>query len=309
MTTKRTAFVFPGQGSQFIGMGKDLAEKSEQARKTFETANAILGRDITKIMFEGPEDDLKQTVNTQPAILACSIAAFDELKARGVAAPALVAGHSLGEYSALYAAGVLDLETVLRLVKFRGELMQHAGEKAPGAMAAILGLDDDKLAEICAAVAGPVVIANYNSPGQTVISGAVDAVNAAIEQCKAAGAKRALPLPVSGAFHSPLMEGPARELAAMIEQTHFADPAVPVVTNVDAKPTTSGQEVRQKLVDQMTGSVRWTQTVGTMTAAGIEAVVEVGPGKVLAGLIKRIAKDLPVTNAGTVAEIEAIAPV
>lgn len=301
----KVAFVYPGQGSQFVGMGRELAESSPELRAIFDKANEILGRDLTRIMFEGPEDELKQTLNTQPALLITSIAAHEALRAKCIK-PAIVAGHSLGEYSALYAAGVLDLETALKLVKLRAELMQQAGTVAPGAMAAIMGMDDNALRELCASTNGDVVVANYNAPGQTVISGKTEAVSALLEKCKAAGAKRALPLLVSGAFHSPLMAPAGATMCAAIDAAVFAEPQVPVVSNVDGKAHTSAAEIRDNLKKQMTSSVMWTDTIQSFSDAGVTTVVEVGPGKVLAGLVKRINKELGSANAGTAAEVEQV---
>jgi [acyl-carrier-protein] S-malonyltransferase len=302
MGGKKLAFVFPGQGSQFVGMGRDIVGQSDIARAMFAQANEIMGRDLTGIMFEGPEEELKKTENTQPAVLVFSLALEAELRARGFS-PVVVAGHSLGEYAALCSAGMLDFAAVVSLVNLRGELMAEAGKARPGTMAAVMGLDDAKLAEVCAATPGIVVVANYNAPGQTVISGEVPAVTSAMEACKAAGAKRALPLPVSGAFHSPLMEGPNEKLCEAIGRLDFAEPRVPVVSNVDGAAHTAAAEVRDLLERQMVSGVQWTRTVETLAGAGIEGLVEIGPGKVLSGLAKRIAKDLPVFNVGSLDEI------
>ena len=302
---QKTAFVFPGQGSQFVGMGADLAAQSPAAADLFSRAGGILGRDLLKIMTDGPEDELKRTENTQPAVLALSAALLGELDALGVK-PDVVAGHSLGEYTALFAAGVLTFDEVLGLVKLRSEQMGRAGDIRPGGMAAVMGLDDDKLAEICAATAGVVVVANYNAPGQTVISGETAAVAAACEACKAAGAKRALPLPVSGAFHSPLMEEPNRALVAAIAGLEFRDATAPVVCNVDGAAHSSGAEIRARLGPQMVSGVQWTRSVETLVAMGVTRYVEIGPGKVLAGLIKRIAKDAEVLNVVSLEDVRAI---
>ncbi|MCX7718425.1 MAG: ACP S-malonyltransferase [Candidatus Sumerlaeaceae bacterium] len=303
--SKRLAWVYPGQGSQFVGMGAGLEERLPVARKFFDMACEMLGRDLRRIMFEGPEDELKQTINTQPAVLVVSAALHEALIAKGLE-PVMVAGHSLGEYTALYAAGVLDFERTLQLVKARSELMHEAGKVRPGAMAAIMGPSDEKLRELCAGVNGVVVVANSNAPGQTVISGEVEAVAEAVERCKAAGAKRAVMLPVSGAFHSPLMEEPAASLRALIAETPFADARVPVVTNVDGKSHTSGAELKQNLLAQMTSSVLWTDTVRTIAAAGVDGIVEVGPGRVLTGLVKRIEPALMTANVGSFADVDVI---
>jgi [acyl-carrier-protein] S-malonyltransferase len=304
--SKRLAWVYPGQGSQFVGMGQELVERFPAARKLLDAACDVLGRDLRRVMFEGPEEDLKQTINTQPAVLIVSIALHEALVAKGLG-PVMVAGHSLGEYTALYAAGVLDFETVLRLVKCRSELMHEAGRIRPGTMAAIMGPSEEKLRDLCASVGGIVVVANYNAPGQTVISGEVEAVAEAVERCKAAGAKRAVMLPVSGAFHSPLMEEPAARLRALIAQTPFADARVPVVTNADGKPHTSAAELKENLDRQMTSSVLWTDSVRTIASAGVEGIVEVGPGRVLTGLIKRIDPAVATANVGSYADLDVIA--
>ena len=288
--TLKTAFVFPGQGAQFVGMGAELADVSVAARNLFAQANEILGRDLLKIMREGPEEDLRRTENTQPAVLAFSVALLDEVASCGVK-PDVVAGHSLGEYTALVAADVLTFAEVLQLVELRGKLMGRAGDEVPGGMAAVMGLADDKLAEICAQTPGVVVVANYNSPGQTVISGDNAAVAAACEAFKAAGAKRALPLPVAGAFHSPLMAKANEELMAAIDALEFRQPTVEMVTNVDGLAHKDGEEIRALLKRQMVSGVQWTKSVETMRSKGVGRYIEIGPGKVLAGLIKRIDKE------------------
>ncbi|MBO5710412.1 MAG: ACP S-malonyltransferase [Rikenellaceae bacterium] len=284
----KKAYVFPGQGAQFIGMGKDLYETNPQAKELFDEANRILGFDIVRIMFEGTEEELKQTRVTQPAVFIHSVlsakALGEEFK------PDMVAGHSLGEFSALTAAGALSFEDGLRLVHKRALAMQKACEERPSTMAAILGLADEKVEEICAGVEGVVVAANYNCPGQIVISGEVEAVDAACEQLKAAGAKRALRLNVGGAFHSPLMESAREELAKAIAEAPIQAPVCPVYQNVDAKPHTDPDEIRQNLITQLTASVRWTQSVQNMLADGAEEFVECGPGNVLTGLIAKIRK-------------------
>ena len=279
-------------------MGREFAEISATVREMFEKSNDILGRDLTKIMFEGPEDDLRQTINTQPALFACSAAATEWLAKQGYA-PVIVAGHSIGEYAALYAAGVLGFEDALRLVKLRAELMNSAGEIVPGAMAAIIGLDDTRLAEICDSTGGAIVVANYNAPGQTVISGRADAMPGALQQCLAAGAKRALPLPVSGAFHSPLMEEPAAKLNEAIDNTEFRAPVIPVVTNVDGQPHIDAPKIRENLRLQMRSSVRWIDTVSSIVACGVEGFFEVGSGSTLTGLVKRINRAALVWNVST----------
>lgn len=279
------AYIFPGQGSQFPGMAKELYENDALAREMFERANGILGFRITDIMFEGTADQLKQTKVTQPAIFLHSVILA---KCSPEFSPDMVAGHSLGEFSALVAAGALDFEDGLRLVSIRARAMQKACEANPGAMAAILALPADVVEAICAETEGTVVPANYNCEGQIVISGSCDAVAAASEKMKAAGAKRALLLPVGGAFHSPLMQPAAEELAEGIASVEFRQPVCPVYQNVTALPTTDPAEIRRNLLAQLTAPVRWTQTVLNMAADGADEFVETGPGKVLQGLLSKI---------------------
>lgn len=280
------AYVFPGQGAQYTGMGQDLYNNSPIARELFEKANEILGFEITKIMFEGSADELKQTKVTQPAIFLHSVILSKVLGDKFQ--PEMTAGHSLGEFSALVAAGALSFEDGLKLVSKRAQAMQKACEAQPSTMAAIVGMADEIVEQVCAEVDGIVVAANYNCPGQLVISGAVDAVNQACELLKAKGAKRALILPVGGAFHSPLMEPAREELAAAIEATNIHKPICPVFQNVDAKPQTDPQLIKQNLIAQLTGPVRWTQTVKNMVAEGATSFTELGPGKVLQGLVSKV---------------------
>ena len=285
------AFVFPGQGAQFVGMGKDLYDNNPLAKELFEKANDILGYRITDIMFEGTDEDLRQTKVTQPAVFLHSV--ISALCMGDDFQPAMTAGHSLGEFSALVAAGALSFEDGLRLVIARANAMQKCCELRPSTMAAIVGMADDKIEEICAEInrEGYVVVpANYNCPGQLVISGNVEAINEACEKIKAAGAKRALPLKVGGAFHSPLMQPAKDELQAAIEKTDIQTPKCPVYQNVDGKPHTDPAEIKQNLIAQLTSSVRWTQCVQNMIADGADDFTECGPGKALQGMIARIDK-------------------
>ncbi len=287
------AFVFPGQGAQFSGMGKDLYETNQTAKELFDKANEILGFDITKIMFEGTAEELKQTKVTQPAVFLHSV--ISAICMGDAFQPDMVGGHSLGEFSALVAAGALSFEDGLRLVSKRAMAMQKACEAAPSTMAAIIGLPDEQIEEVCKQISkeGNIVVpANYNNPGQLVISGNIEAVNEACEALKAAGAKRALPLPVGGAFHSPLMQPAKDELQAAIEQTEFKTPKCPVYQNVDAKAHTNPEEIKQNLIAQLTAPVRWTYEVQAMIAAGATDFTECGPGKALQGMIAKINRDV-----------------
>lgn len=283
----KTAYVFPGQGAQFSGMGKDLYDNSLKAREMMERANEILGFRITDIMFSGSDEDLRATKVTQPAIFlhsVCLALCSDDLPT-----PDMVGGHSLGEFSALVACGAVDFESALRLVAVRASEMQKCCEANPGGMAAIIGLPNEKVEEICAGTSGIVIPANYNCNGQVVISGEKQAVEAACEALKAAGAKRALPLSVSGAFHSPLMEAARVELGKAIEKTEVKTPSCPIYQNVTAKPETDPARIKENLLQQLTSPVKWTQTVENMLADGATIFRELGPGNVLQGLIKRIA--------------------
>jgi [acyl-carrier-protein] S-malonyltransferase len=293
----RHAYVFPGQGSQFIGMGKALYESNPVAKELFDRANTILGFDISEVMFNGTDEALKQTNVTQPAVFLHSVIAYKTLE-HGI--PDMVAGHSLGEFSALVANGVLDFEDALKLVSIRAAAMQKACELVPSTMAAVLALADDMVVRICAEVMSEtnevVVAANYNCPGQLVISGSVKGIEIACERMKAAGAKRALVLPVGGAFHSPLMAPAREELAAAIEATNFANPICPVYQNVVAAAVTDPTAIKQNLINQLTGAVKWTQTVEQMVADGATHFTEVGPGKVLQGLVQKVYKEAVVNG-------------
>lgn len=289
------AYIFPGQGAQFVGMGLDLYEKSAEAKALFEAANGILGFSITDIMFTGTDEDLKQTKVTQPAIFLHSVILSKVLGKNF--APQMVAGHSLGEFSALVANGTLSFEDGLQLVAKRAAAMQKACELQPGTMAAVLGLEDAKVEELCATIDGIVTPANYNCPGQLVISGELKAVEAACEKMKEAGAKKALILSVSGAFHSVLMKPAEEELAAAIEQTAFHKPLCPVYQNVTTTAVSDENAIKTNLIKQLTAPVKWTQSVQQMIADGATEFIEVGPGKVLQGLVKKINKEAVVASA------------
>ncbi len=291
----KNAYVFPGQGAQSIGMGKDLYDNNAEAKALFERANEVLGFRITDIMFEGTVEELKQTNVTQPAVFLHSVIMAKALNVT----PDAVAGHSLGEFSALVVAGVLSFEDGLTLVSKRAQAMQAACEAVPGTMAAVLGLADDVVESICDKTEGVVVAANYNCPGQLVISGAIEAVDAACVAAKEAGAKRALRLPVGGAFHSPLMAPAREELAAAIDSSNFATPTCPIYQNVDAKPYTDPEAIKANLIAQLTAPVRWTQIAQNMIADGVTSFTELGPGAVLQGLIKKVSSEVTLESKST----------
>ncbi len=302
----KTAFIFPGQGSQYVGMGRDLYDSSQIAKKIFDEFNKITGRNISGFCFDGPEEELKQTINTQPSILAVSIACLELLKEKLDIKPAFTAGHSLGEYAALYASGVLTLDDTIKLINKRAELM---GKFQKGTMTAVLGLDDAKLAEIIdkSKSFGTISIANYNTPEQTVITGEEKAIEEAEKLCFEAGAKRVIRLAVSGAFHSPLMKDAQDEYKKYLADFSLNDAAIPVVTNTDAKATLKKEEFYTKMASQISSSVYWKQSIDYMVENGVDTFIEIGPGKVLAGMIKRISKTAKVYNISDLASLESTA--
>lgn len=303
MDESKVGFLFPGQGSQYVGMGKDLYDSFPAARSVYERAEEVLELPIRRISFTGPEEELRQTRYTQPAILVHSLAVLAVLDD---VVPALAAGHSLGEYSALYAAGCLGFEAVLKLVKRRAELMYSEGTRRPGMMAAIIGIESRRVEEICAEAGGIVVAANYNEPKQTVISGEPVAVQRAMNLAQERGALKVVPLPVSGAFHSPLLEESAQEFADYLAQFEIAEPKFPVIMNVTGKPTFSAAEIRHNLARQLISPVRWVDSINSARELGCQRFWEIGPGRVLSGLVKRIAPDLTVLPLGRVEELMAV---
>lgn len=309
MPDSKVAYVFPGQGSQTVGMGKDLFDSFDSIKKLFKEADEAVAFPLSKICFEGPDEELRKTSNAQPALVTVSLAclkAAQEVAGNNLSAPAFTAGHSLGEYTALAAANVVDFGTAVFLAKERGRLMYEAGLKQPGTMAAVMGLDEAILAEVCRETG--TVIANYNSPGQLVISGAVTNVAKASEQAKARGAARVIPLQVSGAFHSPLMQPAVDGMAQILTRVVFKDPSVPIIANVTAQPLTSGARFKDELLKQLLSGVQWQRSVEYMLKQGVSKFIEIGPGKVLAGLIKRVNRDAEIKNVGDAASVNSLIP-
>ncbi len=302
----KISFIFPGQGSQKAGMGRDLFDNIASAREVFEEADSVLGFALSRLCFEGPEEELRQTFNAQPALVAMSIAcyraALSTLGKDGLAVPAMLAGHSLGEYTALVLAGVLDFSSAVSLARERGRLMHEAGQKTPGAMAAILGMEEQEVEALCRDTG--TFLANINCPGQLVISGARENIDKAVVEAKARGAARALPLQVSGAFHSPLMQPAVEGLSSVISKMTFKDPVVPVIANTSALPLMDGKSIREELIRQLCNSVRWQSSMQYMIDQGVSRFIEIGPGNVLTGLLKRINKNVQTLNVGALAELE-----
>ena len=303
----KVAWVFPGQGSQSVGMCRDLYDSVKSARDVFELADKALGFSLSGLCFQGPEDELRQTVNAQPALVTAGYACLEaarEMTGNKFPTPAFLAGHSLGEYTALAAAGVFDFTTAVRLARERGRLMHEAGQQRPGAMAAIIGLEESKLAEVCKA--SDTVMANINSPGQIVISGAAENIKKAMALATTAGAGRAIPLQVSGAFHSPLMRPAVEGMTKYLDATNFKTPSIPVIGNVTALPLTKPEEVKTELKKQLTSPVQWQRTIEYMVQQGVTVFIEIGPAKVLTGLIRRINKEVTTQNIGDLAAVKAL---
>ena len=305
--TKKVAYVFPGQGAQTVGMGKDLYENFDSVKALFKQADDAVGFQLTKIFFEGPEEELRKTSNAQPALVAVSFAclkAAQEVGGKNLPAASFMAGHSLGEYTALAAANSIDFATAVFLAKERGRLMYEAGMKTAGSMMAMLGIEEAVLAEVCRET--NTVIANINSPGQLVISGAAENITKAGEMAKAKGASRAIPLQVSGAFHSPLMQPAVDGMTQILSKVTFNDPSVPIIANVTALPLTSGSQIKDELLEQLCNGVQWQRSVEYMIQKGVGRFIEIGPGKVLTGLIKRISRDVEIMNIGDVNAVKAL---
>ena len=303
----KTAWVFPGQGSQAVGMCRDLYDNVKSAREVFEQADRALGLPLSRLCFEGPEEELRQTINAQPALVTAAFACLEaakELNGDKLTKPDYAAGHSLGEYTALAVAGVFDFATAVKLARERGRLMHEVGQITPGGMAAILGLDEAKLAEVCHQTG--TVMANINCPGQIVISGGADKITKAMELAKAAGASRAIPLQVSGAFHSPLMRSMVEPISIIIKSTPFKDPAIPVIANMTAAPLTKAEAVKEELINQLTNPVQWQRSIEYMVGQGVGTFIEIGPGKVLTGLIRRINKDVTTRNISDLATAKSL---
>ena len=304
----QVAWVFPGQGSQWVGMGRDLYDNLNSARAIFDQADNALGFPLSKLCFEGPEDELRQTINAQPALVVASFACLEatrEVSGSSLPAPAFVAGHSLGEYTALAVAGVFDFATAVRLARERGRLMHEAGQARPGGMAAIIGLDEAPLAEVCQK--SDTCIANINCPGQIVISGAAENITKAMEMATAAGASRAIPLQVSGAFHSPLMQPAVDGMTQYISSLSFQEPSIPVIGNTTAEPLTTAEAIKSELLNQLHNPIQWQRTIEYMVNEGVPTFIEIGPGKVLTGLIRRINKETKTLNIGDLEAVRTLA--